>query len=363
MKVLLHTCCAPCSIKCIEKLKDDNINPTVFWYNPNIHPFKEYQIRRDTLIKYVKNNNIDYLEHHEYGLRHFISDIYPYMGKERCEFCYEMRLSKTAEYAKKIGFDAFSTTLLISPYQRHEMIKKIGEKFEKKYNIKFLYRDFRPYFSDGQDEARKMNFYMQKYCGCIFSEEDRYIGEIVNYSEKSSPIKLLKPSTMFKNQIMKYREIFLETGEIFHGCSGLEECETYEKWVNFEERLRAKYVDNYVPSTLYLAIRKSDNKLIGMVDLRLKLTEFLEKFAGNIGYSVLPEERGKGYGKEILKLILLKCKKYGMEKVLVMCDKSNIASSKVITSNGGILKNEVEVEDEMNWSKSGIILRYSIDIK
>lgn len=361
MRVLLHTCCAPCSIKCIEKLKNDNIDSTAFWYNPNIHPFKEYQIRRDTLSQYTKINNIDYIEHDEYGLRHFISDIYPQMGKERCEYCYEMRLSETAKCAKEMGFDAFSTTLLISPYQRHEIIKKIGEKLGKKYNIKFLYRDFRPYFSDGQNEARKINLYMQKYCGCIFSEEERYISEIVSYSEKNSPLKLLKPSTMFKNQIMDYIKTFLKAGEVFHGYSGLEECETYEKWINFEERLRAKYGNDYVPSRLYIVIRKSDNKLIGMVDLRLKLTEFLEKFAGNIGYSVLPEERGKGYGKEMLKLILLKCKKYGMKKVLLMCDKFNIASSKVIISNGGILENEVK--DEMNWGKSGKILRYSINIK
>ena len=94
----------------------------------------------------------------------------------RCEYCYKVRLEETAKYAKENGFDAFSTSLLISPYQNHLRIKEIGEELEEKYGIKFLYRDFRERFREGQGKARKKQIYMQKYCGCIFSEEERYVG-------------------------------------------------------------------------------------------------------------------------------------------------------------------------------------------
>lgn len=361
MNILLHTCCAPCSIKCIQNLKNEGIFSTIFWYNPNIHPFKEYDIRKKTLIKYARSQNVEYLEKSEYGLRDFISEIYPHFGKKRCEYCYEKRLSETAKCAVKKGFEAFSTTLLISPYQNHELIKKIGEKTEKKYNVKFLYRDFRPYFFEGQNEAREIGLYMQKYCGCIFSEEERYMGEIIKDSENQSFLKLLKPSTMFKNQIMDYRNVFLKAGEIPFGSENLELCESYEEWADFDKRLRETHGKDYKPVSVYLAVRKSDSKLVGIINLRHKLTEYAEKFEGNISYSVLPEERGKGYEKEMLKLILLKCKKYGIDKAWVMCDKFDKAFSDIIISNGGIFQNEVV--DELNRGKSGFISRYTIDIK
>ncbi len=92
----------------------------------------------------------------------------------RCEKCYRMRLEQTAKYASENGFDSFTTTLLISPYQNHGLICNVAREYAELYNIEFLYRDFRPYFREGQDIAREKAFYMQKYCGCIFSEEDRY---------------------------------------------------------------------------------------------------------------------------------------------------------------------------------------------
>lgn len=360
MKVLLHTCCAPCSIMCINQLKLEGITPVVFWYNPNIHPFTEYEKRRKCLIDYTEKISVEYAEKYEYGLRDFISNIYPNYN-DRCEYCYRKRLSETAKYASENGYDAFSTTLLISPYQNHEMIRKISTELEREYNVKFLYRDFRPYFIEGQNIARNIELYMQNYCGCIFSEEERYMYKIINEFEKKSPLKLLKPTTMFKNQIIKYREAFLSANERLDGCAGLEDCETYEEWINFSERLQKKYGSGYVPSTTYIVVRKSDNKLVGMVDFRHSLNEFLKKFGGNIGYSILPEERGKGYGTEVLRLIILKCKKFRKDKVLITCDKSNIASSKIILANGGILENEVK--DECNLGISGVIQRYRIDIK
>jgi len=175
MKVLLHCCCAPCVISCVSAFKAEGIEPITFWYNPNIHPFTEYKNRRDCFFDYVKseNINIEILNtKNDYGLKTFLNEIYP-DTENRCEKCYRMRLEKTAFLAAEKGY-SFSTSLLISPYQDHEKIRLVGEEEASKYKIQFLYRDFRPLFHEGQSAARARGFYMQKYCGCIFSEEERY---------------------------------------------------------------------------------------------------------------------------------------------------------------------------------------------
>lgn len=182
----------------------------------------------------------------------------------------------------------------------------------------------------------------------------------MNRKENKSILKLVKPNMEYKEQVMSYRKIFLENNESFEGCAGLEECETYEEWIDFDNRLSKKYGKGYVPSTVYLAIRSFDNKLVGILDFRHTLSEFLLKYGGNIGYSVLPEERRKGYAKEMLRLVLEYCKEYGLHRVLVTCDKENIGSYKTIQANGGILENEVI--DEVNLSRSGVIHRYWIDL-
>ncbi|MPN56298.1 Epoxyqueuosine reductase QueH [bioreactor metagenome] len=110
----------------------------------------------------------------DYGLRGFIRQIYPDL-ENRCGVCYGMRAEAAAAYAAENGFDSFTTTLLISPYQNHALLCEIMEKTGKQYGVAFLSRDFRPYFREGQQKAREMGLYMQKYCGCIFSEEERYL--------------------------------------------------------------------------------------------------------------------------------------------------------------------------------------------
>lgn len=183
MKLLLHTCCAPCSVKCIETLRDEGTEPVLFWYNPNIHPYSEYRTRRETLVQYAKDIAIELIIKDYYGLREFVGNAYPDFDA-RCSMCYEMRLRETARYAAENGFDSISTTLLISPYQNHELICETAERLAGEYNVSFLYRDFRPHFREGQQKARELELYMQKYCGCIFSEEDRYYDRILKDKKK-----------------------------------------------------------------------------------------------------------------------------------------------------------------------------------
>lgn len=177
MKILLHCCCAPCSLSCIEPLQNGGVSLSLFWYNPNIHPYKEYEARRDCLVDYAKEIGLPLLVKENYGLREFVKNVADNIDG-RCVYCYEHRLEETAKFARDNGFEYFTTTLLASLYQDHEAIKKAGERYALKYGVKFLYRDFRPNFRECNAKAREKGFYMQKYCGCIFSEEDRYKKQI-----------------------------------------------------------------------------------------------------------------------------------------------------------------------------------------
>lgn len=182
-KVLLHCCCAPCSVSCIEPLRNEGLEPIAFWYNPNIHPFKEYEARRDCLIDYSKEIAMKLIVSENYGLREFVKKVADDID-HRCVYCYEHRLEETAKYAAEHGFTHFTTTLLASIYQDHDAITKAGEHFAEKYGVEFLYRDFRSNFREGNQKARDLGLYMQKYCGCVFSEEDRYIKQINRDKEK-----------------------------------------------------------------------------------------------------------------------------------------------------------------------------------
>ena len=181
MKMLLHCCCAPCAVSCVKSFRDENIEPDLFWYNPNIHLYTEYRARRDSLVEFCGREKLKLELLDEYGLRFFLGEVFPMPEEQagegrpgRCEICYRIRLEKTASFAAEKGYRSFTTSLLISPYQDHEAVRRIGEEAAAKYGVDFFYRDFRPLFRDGQARARAMGLYIQKYCGCIFSEEERY---------------------------------------------------------------------------------------------------------------------------------------------------------------------------------------------
>ena len=170
----MHTCCAPCSVYCIDSLRAEGVEPTCFWYNPNIHPFIEYKTRRDCLKDYTKEVDVELILHEEYGLDEFCRNVISDLNNRCVNYCYSKRLGETVRYALEHGYDAFTTTLLVSPYQKHEELKRVCEELAKESGLQFVYRDFREGFREGQNKARELGLYMQKYCGCIFSEEERY---------------------------------------------------------------------------------------------------------------------------------------------------------------------------------------------
>ena len=168
---------------CIESLRSEGIEPTGYWFNPNIHPFTEYSARREALETYAQSIDLEMIFNDNYGIREFTQAVSSDIDN-RCSYCYTSRLESAAKFAAENGFDSFTSTVFISPYQNHELMKSIAEAAAEKYGIKFLYRDFRPLFREGQAKAREAGLYMQKYCGCIYSEEDRYKKKIEKLQAK-----------------------------------------------------------------------------------------------------------------------------------------------------------------------------------
>ncbi|MEG1822183.1 MAG: epoxyqueuosine reductase QueH [Clostridiales bacterium] len=172
MKILFHACCGVCSLYPIEIMQNEDVDFALYYANPNIHPYKEWKERKKTFVDVAENAKVKYWVEKEYPLEEFLKEQLNY--ENRCEYCYISRLDLTAQKAIKEGYDGFSTTLLISPYQNHELIKNIGEKLAEAYGLTFYYRDFRPGFQWAQEQAIARDLYRQKYCGCVFSERDRY---------------------------------------------------------------------------------------------------------------------------------------------------------------------------------------------
>ena len=181
-KLLLHVCCGPCGIYPLEKLQTE-YQVSVFYYNPNIHPQEEYGLRKNTVEDYCKKYQIEFIGGEYQPPDYFVA----IKGQEknklaRCPLCYRLRLEKTAQYASKNNFPVFTSTLLISPHQDIELIKKIGQELAKKYHLCFYtaenkdskkkYKGFRPGFALGRQQAKQENMYRQHYCGCTFSQNE-----------------------------------------------------------------------------------------------------------------------------------------------------------------------------------------------
>jgi predicted adenine nucleotide alpha hydrolase (AANH) superfamily ATPase len=160
-------CCAPCSVYPVSVLQQENIEIHGFFYNPNIHPKEEFLRRKENVDKFSLLKGIPV-----YCSDDFLQEKWEnFKGAEddRCTMCYSIRMEKAALFAKENGFDAFTTSLLVSPYQKHDLIKEIGMYYAKKHGVDFYYRDFRPGFRNGQQQAKELGLYRQKFCGCIIS--------------------------------------------------------------------------------------------------------------------------------------------------------------------------------------------------
>ncbi len=172
--LLLHQCCGPCSCYPIQNLKlQDEYKVEGFFYNPNIHPMKELYNRLEATLQLNKIENVNSHWDEEYGLKKFLK-LSKIPKERRCRTCYAMRLQKTAQKAKKMGVDAFSSSLLYSKHQYHHIIVEEAEKAAKRFGIPFVYSDFRSGHKEGIDISKEYGLYRQQYCGCIYSEEERY---------------------------------------------------------------------------------------------------------------------------------------------------------------------------------------------
>jgi predicted adenine nucleotide alpha hydrolase (AANH) superfamily ATPase len=168
-KVLLHICCALCSAAAVKILRDEYAI-SFYWYNPNIYDEQEYRNRKDAVTKYAKELNVLLYEEKDFLYNY---NSWKNKSSEKCNLCYTLRLEKTATFAKQNKFDFFCTSLLSSPYQKQDLIKQIADNFADKYVIEFLSSDFRTGFYEGKNSLRQKGYYVQKYCGCNKSLNER----------------------------------------------------------------------------------------------------------------------------------------------------------------------------------------------
>jgi predicted adenine nucleotide alpha hydrolase (AANH) superfamily ATPase len=170
----MHICCANCCIYPLQTFLSQGVDIKGLWFNPNIHPYTEYLQRLDSLQKLqsIWHCNIEYID--IYPLDTFLRSTAG-LEERRCAVCYSLRLDKTAEIAKKMNVDGFTTSLLASPYQQFDMIIGIGREAGKKHGVEFHVQDFRQGWMISKTISREFGLYRQKYCGCIYSEMEKYL--------------------------------------------------------------------------------------------------------------------------------------------------------------------------------------------
>lgn len=173
MKALLHVCCANCAIYPIKTMREDGLEVMGFFYRHNIHPYTECLKRQETLEAYAEQINLKVIYQEGYDLEGFIRNV-AFRESERCNYCYHDRLRSTALLAKRGKFDYFSSTLLYSKHQKHELIRSMGESIGKSVGVPFLYHDYREGWKEGIECSKQIGLYRQHYCGCIYSEKERF---------------------------------------------------------------------------------------------------------------------------------------------------------------------------------------------
>jgi predicted adenine nucleotide alpha hydrolase (AANH) superfamily ATPase len=171
--VLIHCCCAHCTAYTIEYWRNQGYEVSAFWYNPNIHPFTEYRNRLEAMQFLAKRFDFELIIYDGYEIKEYFKRV---VGHEnmRCRYCFSMRLRKTGEAALKYSYKNFTSSLLISPHQKHELVLEIGNAVSKDTGIKFLYTDLRKFYSNSRCMTKPLGLYRQQYCGCIYSEWERF---------------------------------------------------------------------------------------------------------------------------------------------------------------------------------------------
>lgn len=195
MKILVHMCCAPCACYPIQYLRKEHLEPVGYFFNPNIHPCQEFKRRLNTVRQFAEKVGLELFADNHYRLREFLAKAqglvqeqdsiqFPDGFHKRCEVCYSWRLNETAHFAAQNNFELFTSTLFYSKYQNHELMKKIAEQAAKKYGVRFFYQDWRDFWQAGIDLSLELGLYRQNYCGCLFSEEERFSNAIRKQRKK-----------------------------------------------------------------------------------------------------------------------------------------------------------------------------------
>ena len=184
-KILVHICCGPCSVYTLKTLKERGYEVMGYYYNPNIHPLKEYLRRADSMNRAAEILGIRVISgHREYSPEKFLRQMV-FREEQRCTLCYQSRLERTRNMALKGGFDFFTSTLLFSKRQKHELVKSVGQSLSRKKSA-FFYEDFRQGWGKGRAMAREMGLYEQNYCGCVYSEFERFRRELAHPSPSAA---------------------------------------------------------------------------------------------------------------------------------------------------------------------------------
>ncbi len=171
--VLVHTCCAHCSAYTVAYWRTLGYSVTGFWYNPNIHPFTEHNLRLEAVKKLSETMDFPLKVEEGYDFREYFRMV-AWREDSRCAPCFELRLGKTSRKARELGIGSFTSSLLISPHQNHELARNTGVKAAAENGVGFLYADLRKRYSDSRHITKPMELYRQQYCGCIYSEFERY---------------------------------------------------------------------------------------------------------------------------------------------------------------------------------------------
>ncbi len=175
-ELLLHLCCGPCTAGSLDRLRGEGWGIQGFFYNPNIHPVTEQRARAGALRSYAAAVGLPVTWRDDYGLVEFARSVAGREG-ERCEHCYVLRMRETAREAARRGIGHFSTTLLYSIHQKHNLLRDVAEQSAREAGVDFLYLDLREGWAAGRERWRQTGLYTQKYCGCLYSEMERYLGE------------------------------------------------------------------------------------------------------------------------------------------------------------------------------------------